>query len=241
VTTDVDGQRVFRQAVASYPTDAGPAEVDEPPTGIDNGVALRVAGGLAIALGIFMFLDTRQLQVPVILIGAGVILAFYLASPHRLLREQVIDQWDHLIPSGQGRGGDIMLSTTDRIDSQGLPALTWDERHLAASRLHGGTRPFLVITQRANGRLRHYKMYVSARDYGTNLQVSWFLIYHRGFFERLKPNPLVQLTLFDEQDLRASVTAIHQTFLSGVLDVMLSLGQDTTKLNRSTKGFLGIS
>jgi len=164
-----------------------------------------------------------------------------VGSPARLKREQVVDRWDCLISGGQGRGNEVVSATTARIDSQRLPFVHYEQRELAASLLRGGTRPFLVIGHQGNGRLRPYRMHVSVRDYGHNLQTSWFLTYHRSFFERLKPDPLVTLNLFDEQDLRAYVTAVHHGFLDAVIELMVSLGQDTNKIERTSKGFLGIS
>lgn len=212
-----------------------------PATTIETSVALRFGGLVALALGLIILYDTRELPVPLVLIVAGLLLIFYFGSPTRLLREQIIDRWDVLVDGAQGRGADIMTTVTQSIGQQALPAVAHAEQAFAASLVRGGTRPFLVISQDANGRLRHYKMYVNVRDYGTNLQTSWFLIYHRGFFEKLKPNPLVALNLFDEQDLRAYVTAVHHAFLDSVVELMLSLGQDTSKLDRKTNGFLGIS
>ena len=64
---------------------------------------------------------------------------------------------------------------------------------------------------------------------------------HRGFFEKMLPNPIVTLDLFDEQDLRAYVGVVHHAFLDAIVDLMVELGQDASKLERSSKGFLGIS
>jgi hypothetical protein len=34
---------------------------------------------------------------------------------------------------------------------------------------------------------------------------------------------------------------VHHCFLDAVVDLMVALGQDASKLDRSSKGFLGIS
>ncbi len=247
----LDGEQLFRRAVAPTPPHSphfapmrplpDPLPDEDDPAPVDHAQLARIGGFIAIGIGILALISTRELPLPLFLIVTGALLSFYVGAPARLRREQVVDRWDCLISGGQGRD-DAVLETTKRlISSQRLPAVQHERRELAASRLRGGTRPFLVISQQGNGRLRPYRMHVNVRDYGQNLQASWFLTYHRGFFERLKPNPLVSLNLFDEQDLRAYVTAVHHGFLDAVIELMVSLGQDSTKLDRKTNGFLGIS
>lgn len=229
-----------RAATPTPERSAAPAGADDSAP-LDSATLLRILGVGAIVVGAVALLNTHELPLPLFLIIGGLILALYIGSPTRLMRDQVVDRWDCLIDGGQERGSDIIASTTARITGQGLPSVSHTQQQLTASALRGDPRPFLVISQRANSRLRPYKMYVNVRDYGTNLQVSWFLIYHRGFFERLKPNPLVALNLFDEQDLRAYSTTVHHALIDGVIELMLALDQDTSTLSRSTKGFLGIS
>lgn len=245
----LDGEQLFRQALTPepppLPTPATPQPL-EPSTDdmsslASNPVLLRLFGVFLAAIGVFIFLDTGEAPVALVLLAAGLVLIFYLGSPARLKREQVVDRWDCLIGGGHGHGDAVIDATIDRIDEQDLPFVAYEERELAASLLRGGTRPFLVVTHDGNGRLRHYRMHVNVRDYGQNLQTSWFLTYHRGFFEKLKPDPLVRLDLFDEQDLRAYVTAVHHCFLDSVVDLMVALGQDGSKIERNSKGFLGIS
>jgi hypothetical protein len=134
-----------------------------------------------------------------------------------------------------------MQGTIARIDGQQLPQIQHETRDLAASLLRASTRPFLVVTHRGNRRLAPYRMHVSVRDYGTALQASWYLSYHRSFFEKLIPDPLVKLDLFDEQDLRAYATTVHHAFLDAVVDLLVSLGKDASTLKRDSRGFLGIS
>ena len=248
---ELDGEQLFRDAIRpiSPPRPPSPAPTpdgdpamtdgDEPPP--DIGRMARVFGLLMIAVGILAAITTRESPLPAFLIVVGAILAFYIGSPNRLKRDQIVDRWDCLIAGAQGRGDEVLTAVTGHVDRQALPFVEHEERDLAASLFRGGTRTFLVIWHNGNGRLKPYRMHVNVRDYGTNLQTSWFLTYHRSFFERLKPNPLVALNLFDEQDLRAYVTAVHYGFLDAVIDLMIALGQDTSKLDRKTNGFLGIS
>ena len=237
-----DGELMFQQAVQPGPAHQPAAEPPtwEPDPPSDLTPLARIGGWVLIGIGILALVSTRELPLPLFLAGLGVALA-YVASPARLTREQIVDRWDCLIPGAQDRGDEVLDAVTGHIDRQALPFVEHAERDLAASLFRGGTRTFLVIWHNGNGRLGPYRMHVNVRDYGTNLQTSWFLTYHRSFFERLKPNPLVALNLFDEQDLRAYVTAVHHGFLDAVVDLMLALGQDASKLDRKTNGFLGIS
>ena len=55
------------------------------------------------------------------------------------------------------------------------------------------------------------------------------------------PNPLIELDLFDQQDLRVYVTNAHRCFMKAVEQLMRGMNQDTSTLERKSKGFLGIS
>jgi len=236
-----DGDQIFRRAV-QLPID----HLENESTGGDHDPQLeatnlaRIGGWILLGLSVIAFLGTQQLALTLFLALVGAVLC-YLGSPERLSREQVVDRWDCLIGDAQGRADAVLAATTAHIDQQQLPFVSYQTRDLAASLLRGGTRPFLVIHHTDNSRLGPYRMHVNVRDYGSNLQASWFLTYHRSFFERLKPNPLVTLNLFDEQDLRAYVTAVHHSFLDAVIDLMIALGQDSSRIDRKTNGFLGIS
>lgn len=135
--------------------------------------------------------------------------------------------------------------------------------------LFGTTRNFLVVTEKGNRRLRPYQMYINARDYGTNLAVDWYLMYRSGrlvqvlaamsaipFFGLLvlpfaaiaamgqrarERRGGLDLDLFDTQDLRTYVTNAHHCLLGSVDKLMVSLNQDPSKLERKSRGFLGIS
>ena len=91
---------------------------------------------------------------------------------------------------------------------------------------------------------------MNCRDYGTNLAVDWHLTFRPTFWRAAASlflvkasttNPLIDLDLFDQQDLRAYVTNAHRCLLRAVDDVVVSLNQDPSKLDRKSKGFLGIS
>lgn len=251
-----DGEQLFWQAVEPAPPPAPGTPEPATPSGYGteqtlhrpdpagNAIMFRIFGIIAVLIAPFIAVDADSrggLIAGAVLFLGGLFLIFYLGSVERLRRDQVVDRWDILIDGGQGRRDEIMAVTTTRIDSQGLPQIQHETRELATSYLRAETRPFLVVSHADNRRLRGYRMHVNVRDYGTTLQANWYLSYHRGFFEKMLPNPIVTLDLFDEQDLRAYVGVVHHCFLAAVVDLMVGLGQDTSKLERSSKGFLGIS
>ncbi|MEM2613932.1 MAG: hypothetical protein QXO15_06875, partial [Nitrososphaerota archaeon] len=101
-------------------------------------------------------------------------------------------------------------------------------------------------------RLKDYKIYVCARDYGKYLDVQWYLTCEPGFFNSLKKvvaaaytagmsSLLLSFDIFDQQDLIAFATSIHHSLLKAVEKLMLSLDQDPSKIERKSRGFLGIS
>jgi len=49
------------------------------------------------------------------------------------------------------------------------------------------------------------------------------------------------LDFFDEQDLRAYVTNAHKCLQKAVDKLMLEFNQDPSKIDRKSRGFLGIS
>jgi hypothetical protein len=102
-----------------------------------------------------------------------------------------------------------------------------------------------------NEGLKDYRMYIGARDYGNNLDVQWYLTCEPGFFKKTLSAFLTKgasdkalsfiLDLFQQQDLSAYATVVHHCLLKALEKLMLGLGQDVSKIDRKSRGFLGIS
>ena len=163
--------------------------------------------------------------------------------------EKIIDSWSILIEDAQGREEEIYQATLKRIEENNPPGVRVDKVEVRPGWLKGvfgKKREYLMV---GNERLRDFKMYVGARDYGNNLDVCWYLTCEPGFFKKRISKALTEsdkalsyiLDLFDQQDLRAYATVVHHCVLDAVEILMTKMGQDTSKIERKSRGFLGIS
>ncbi len=162
-------------------------------------------------------------------------------------KDQVIESWGMLIENAQGRANEVFQSTEDFIRERKAPLLKTKREQLAPSvvgSLFGTKRDFLVVN---DSHLAAYDIFINVRDYGDNLDVSWYMTYKPSFlksllsFFRLPTFALSELDLFEQQDLRAYATVAHHSTLKAVESLMQKLDQDTTRINRESKGFLGVS
>lgn len=185
------------------------------------------------------------------MIGAGIYLGF---GPDGILRkEQVIDSWGILIENGQGKADDVFEDTEFFIEGSKAPGIEMKRKEMAPGIIRGvlgAKRDFLVVRAKTNLGLNPYQIFVGARDYGNNLDVSWYLTYRPSLLEsllclipfvRVTPLSLADLDLFDQQDLTCYTTNCHHCLLKAVERQMMALGQDPSKIERKSRGFLGIS
>ncbi len=223
---------------ASRRTSSSTAETEIPREAIALGLG-------AVVVLVVLFRLNATLGLIVLIIGA--IAIFYLHSTGILRRRQVVDRWDALLVASSGNAPAVLEHTIATLTAMEVPDITWHMERLApgwARGFAGDTRPFLIVTHTRNRRLKPFKVFLNIRDYGTSLQTSWFLAYQPGFRRRalaLTGAGGLGLDLFDEQDLRAYVTAVHHAFIAAVVKLLSTLGQDASSLNRNSKGFLGIS
>ncbi len=164
-----------------------------------------------------------------------------------LTKEQVIDSWGTLIEKGQGKSNEVFQMTSNFISESKAPSLRTKQEKMSpgvVKSLLGTKRDFLVIKDPS---LAPYQIFIGVRDYGENLDVSWYLTYRPSFFKALlslfrsSAFALSELDLFEQQDLIAYATVCHHSALKAVENLMQKLNQDTSKINRKSKGFLGVS
>lgn len=210
-----------------------------------------------VGFGILFFLigafteNGGILLLGILMIGGGFYLGF---GPDGILRkEQVLDSWSILIENGQEKADEVFEDTENFIKESKAPAIEMERKQMAPGIIRGvlGTkRDFLAVTVKGNLKLAPYQIYINARDYGNNLDVSWYLTYRPSLLEsllslipfvRIAPLTLADLDLFDQQDLTCYATNCHHSLLKAVERQMMALNQDPSKIERKSRGFLGIS
>jgi hypothetical protein len=167
-------------------------------------------------------------------------------------KAEILDNWSALIRGARGERDQVISTTKELINISKAPSIEMKEEkigHNLAPTTFGETREFLIVADRRNLKLGNFKTYVNANDYGDELFVSWYLTYMPDVWQTIaslipgagKIVGLDELNLFNKQDLTAYVTCVHQCMLEAVEKMMSGKGMDTSKIDRRTKGFLGIS
>lgn len=167
-------------------------------------------------------------------------------------KADILDDWSILIKKAQGQRDKIISVTKELITDSKAPSIEMKEEKVGPSLAIvslGEAREFLIVTNRVNAKLSNFKTFVNANDYGENLFVSWYLTYRPDFLQSLvmllpgakKVLSLDDLNLFNKQDLTAYVTNVHHCLLEAVEKLMTDLNQDPSKIERKSRGFLGIS
>jgi hypothetical protein len=165
--------------------------------------------------------------------------------------EKILESWSVLIENAQGKGEDVYAQTSNFIQVSQAPGVTFEmvmvrtgEKISFFGRLV--ERDYMMVV---NEMLKDYRMYVGARDYGNNLNVSWYLTCEPGVLKALASGFITKdprglsfaLGLFQQEELVAYTTAVHHCLLKSVETIMQGLNQDPSKIDRKSKGFLGIS
>jgi len=167
-------------------------------------------------------------------------------------KAEILDNWSALIRGAQGQRDKVITTTKELINISKAPSIEIKEDKVGpglAPTTFGETREFLIVADRRNLKLGNFKAYVNANDYGDGLFVSWYLTYMPDVWQTLaslipgggKIVGLDELNLFNKQDLTAYVTCVHHCLLEAVDKLMLDMNQDPSKIDRKTRGFLGIS
>jgi len=198
-------------------------------------------------VGILLFFVSRQAGGIFIAVGAIGVLIIIVER-----KAEILDNWSALIRGAQGQKDKVISKTKELISVSKAPSIEMKEEKVGpglAPTTFGETREFLIVADRRNLKLGNFKAYVNANDYGDGLFVSWYLTYMPDVWQVLaslipgarKAVGLDELNLFNKQDLTAYVTCIHHCMLEAVEKLMLDLNQDPSKIDRRTRGFLGIS
>jgi hypothetical protein len=208
---------------------------------------LKALFNLFMVLAFIFFIISRMLSA--FFLGlAGLIIIIAIAER----KAEILDNWSTLIRGAQGQGNKVVSTTKELISIAKAPSIEMKEEKvgpgLAPTPL-GETREFLIVADRRNLKLGNFKSFVNAVDYGDGLFVSWYLTYMPDAWQTIvslvpgtrRAAGLDDLDLFNKQDLTAYVTCVHHCLLEAVDKLMLGMGQDSSKIDRRSRGFLGIS
>lgn len=198
-------------------------------------------------IGIFLFFFSREAGIFFMAVGIVIILIIIVER-----KAEILDNWSALIRGAQGQRDKVISATKELISLTKAPSIEMKEEKVGsglAPTTFGETREFLIVADRRNLKLGNFKAYVNANDYGDGLFVSWYLTYMPDVWQVIaslipgarKAVGLDELNLFNKQDLTAYVTCVHHCLLEAVEKLMLGMDQDPSKIDRKTRGFLGIS
>jgi len=208
---------------------------------------LRLGIYFHVFFGLIFLLIFPPLGALIIFIGFLLIL---IATANR--KADILDDWSILVKKAHGQRDKVISSTKELISDSKAPSIEMKEDKVGPSLAitsFGETRDFLVLTNRNNAKLSNFKIFVNDKDYGENLFVSWYLTYRPDFLRALlmllpgskKVMSIEDLNLFNKQDLIAYATNVHHSLIEAVENLMSDLNQDTSKIERKSRGFLGIS
>ena len=162
-----------------------------------------------------------------------------------LSKAKILDSWSVLIEKACGERERIYNAVRKFIEESNIPEISI-ETVMLTDQYKIREEKYLMIS---NKKLKDFRMYIGARDYGADLNVSWYLTCEPGFFkslfsEILKESPYAlsfMLNIFEQEELIAYVTKVHHCLLKAVENLMINLGQDFSKVERKSRGFLGVS
>ena len=147
--------------------------------------------------------------------------------------DQIKRKWETLIDKGSGNADVVYEVINNFLESVKPPKVRWERAGIHAGDLFTGKQyDGLKVV---DSYLRDYKIYIFAYDYGTSLHVAWFLAYQKAFFRFAKRMDIPQ-----QLEMSAYITTVDQATKEGVQTLMKNLGQDFSKVNTESKGFLEI-
>ncbi len=154
---------------------------------------------------------------------------------------KILDEWSNMLGGCAGMAEELIAAVEGRIRAQEAPGVATKRESVAPGwikGLFGKRRDYLIVT---NERFDEFMLCVGARDYGKNLDIAWYLTASPKLFGKSVAAGDVDLDVFDKQDLRAYVTIAHHAVLDAVEDVMKRQNLDVSRLDRKSRGRLGIA
>jgi uncharacterized membrane protein len=160
--------------------------------------------------------------------------------------QKIQERWGQIVEHGNGRADAIYKMTQEFLKEGQIPGVAWEFTDVKTG-IFGSKRVYLLVTNEA---LKDFRMYIAARDYGSYLDVQWYMTVEPGFLKSTISRAIAgeggeqamswALNIFDQQELSAYATTVHSCLLKAVDTVRKELGQDPSKFNRKSKGFLEV-
>src|SRR5262249_4645826 len=95
--------------------------------------------------------------------------------------DSVADSWSTIVLNGAGQDKWLMDTVEEMVRNAQMQGVTTGQTEISSG-IFGERRKVLVVNYT---RLRDYRLYVYARDFGTNLDVSWYLTINPGGLKRM--------------------------------------------------------
>jgi hypothetical protein len=167
---------------------------------------------------------------------------------------KILDQWSTLMEQCQGQGEGLLKAVETNLEKNQAPGVSWKRESVAPGwlkGLFGKRRDYLLMS---NERFDDYLMCISARDYGMNLDVNWYLLgsTKSGLVRALAQVPgvgvaagmyaaLQSLDVFDQQDLSSYVAVGHRSVLKAVDELGRQRNLDLSRMDRKSRGVFAVS
>lgn len=163
-----------------------------------------------------------------------------------LQKDAVVDSWGTLISKQAKRSSDVYKMINEHINSviNGAGKGPWNSITVEQKAVSGMGGIGGIISEKRDRLIvkwQDYKIYVCSRAYGTDLDVSWSLTFEPGFMKKMTGIDMASYNAFQVEDLRAFATLVHRATTKSVDIVMQEAGLDSEKVNKTSKGFLGVS
>lgn len=108
----------------------------------------------------------------------------------RLKGEKIVEKWSTLIEGASGKQGAFYGIVAEKLQSLNVPNISLSRQFIKPERggIEKEKREFLVVE---NTKIGNYDIYISARDYGKQLSVSWYMVLEKDTLRRsMKHNPI---------------------------------------------------
>lgn len=167
-----------------------------------------------------------------------------------LKEAKILDHWATVLEQCNGEEEGLLRGVEARLEGFQAPGVSWKRETVSPGWLKGlmgKKRDFLIVSHE---RFDDYTFFVGARDYGSALDVSWYLaasqknalvkVALQAAASYIPGAALFNLDVFDQQDLLAYVTIGHRSVRRAIEDLLARRKLELV-IDWKSKGMLGVS